>query len=397
MLMDSISYPPDITQFSEELDQYLTELFGATRSHQLAIALRQPGHLFYLRTNTLRSTTKELVAQLQAENISALIADPELDVVALPIYPGVSVPKHDKIVVADKASSENVLLGSHLYRPGLVRSDQFSEGDEVTVVNPRGYIVGSGIVQTNSSQLHTQQHGLVVKITDPFYSLPSMADLTAYQKGLFCSQSLSAALVAPILDPQQGETIIDFCAAPGGKSTHIAQLTKNQCHLFAVDRSEKRIERLLAESKRLGVTCITPFVGRAKAFVEQHPQVQADRVLVDPPCTALGVRPKLYDDTTLARIRSTASYQRMILESAVTMLRPGGILVYSTCTLTVEENEHNIQYLIDSLNFRLEAQIPYRGTGGLTGSPPVKQYVQRIYPDVHDLPGYFIAKLRKPE
>ena len=397
MLINSISYPPNTAQFSEELRLYLTELFGATRSYQLGISLRQPGSFFYLRTNTLRTTTKELIAQLQAENISAIIADPELKAVALPIHPGAPVPKHNKIVVADKASSENVLLGSHLYRPGIVRADRFSEGDDVTIVNPRGYIVGSGIVQTNSSQLPTQKHGLVVKITDPFYSLPSLADLIAYQEGLFYSQSLSAMLVAPILDPQRGETIIDFCAAPGGKSTHIAQLTKNQCHLFSVDRSEKRLERMKAESERLGITCITPFVGRAKEFVEEHAHVQADRVLVDPPCTALGVRPKLYDETTMARIQSTASYQRMILESAETLLRPGGVLVYSTCTLTVEENEHNIQYLIDSQGFRLESQTPYKGMQGLVGSPLLKQYVQRIYPDLHDLPGYFIAKLRKPE
>ncbi|MFW9986286.1 MAG: PUA domain-containing protein [Candidatus Odinarchaeota archaeon] len=395
--MDSISYPPDKAQFSEELKQYFTKLFGATRSHQLAVALRQPGSFFYLRTNTLRTTTKELVTQLQTENISAVIVDPELNAVALSILPGAPVPKYNKIVVADKASSENVLLGSHLYRPGVIRADHFFEGDEVTVVNPRGYIVGSGNVQTNSSQLPTQKQGLVVKITNPFYSLPSMADLIAYQDGLFYSQSLSAMLVAPILDPQRGETIIDFCAAPGGKSTHIAQLTKNQCHLFSVDRSKKRIKRLMTESERLGITCIKPFVGRAKEFVEQHPQMQADRVLVDPPCTALGVRPKLYDETTIARIQSTASYQRMILESAVPLLRPGGILVYSTCTLTVEENEHNIQYLIDSHGFKLEPQTPYKGMQGLVGSPRLKQYVQRIYPDLHDLPGYFIAKLRKPE
>ena len=392
----SLSNPPDITQFSEELEQYFLSLFGTDRTHQLAIALSQPGKFFFLRTNTLQTTNEQLVAQLKEENVSATIADSELNIVALPIRPTGPIPRHEKIVVADKASSENLLLGSHLYRPGVISTDRFREGDEVTVVNPRGHIVGSGIAQVDSTALHSMKHGAVVKLTYPFYNLPSISDLDSYKKGLFYSQSLSAILVAPILNPQPGETIIDFCAAPGGKSTHIAQLVENKCQLTAVDRSERRMKHFLSETKRLGLTCITPFVGRANEFIDQHPEVQADRILVDPPCTALGVRPKLYDDTTLARIQSTASYQRMILESAITALRPGGIIVYSTCTLTVEENEHNIQYLIDTQGFTLESQTPFIGSQGLAGSDALKQHVQRIYPDLHDLPGYFIAKLRKP-
>jgi 16S rRNA C967 or C1407 C5-methylase (RsmB/RsmF family) len=203
-------------------------------------------------------------------------------------------------------------------------------------------------------------------------------------------------LVSHILDPQPGETLIDFCAAPGGKTTHLAQLIGNQGRVIAVDRSLRRVERLISETLRLGVTCVTTFVGRAKKFVAEHPTLQADRVLVDPPCTALGVRPKLYDDTTIARIHSTASYQRDILQSALQALRPGGILVYSTCTLTVEENEHNVQYLVDSMNMSVESQSPNYGTIGLTGSSRLRQRVQRFYPDIHDLPGYFIAKLQKP-
>lgn len=392
----SLSNPPDITQFNEELEQYFLSLFGTDRTHQLARALSLPGEFFFLRTNTLQTTNEQLVASLKEENVSATIADSELNVVALPIRPAGPIPRHEKIVVADKASSENLLLGSHLYRPGVISTDRFRESDEVTVVNPRGHIVGSGIAQVDSSAVHSMKHGAVVKLTHPFFNLPSLSDLDSYKKGLFYSQSLSAILVAPILDPQPGETIIDFCAAPGGKSTHIAQLVQNKCQLTAVDRSERRMNHFLSETKRLGLTCITPFVGRANEFIDQHPEVQADRILVDPPCTALGVRPKLYDETTLARIRSTASYQRMILESAITALRPSGILVYSTCTLTVEENEHNIQHLIDTHGFTLESQTPFIGSPGLAGSAALKQHVQRIYPDLHDLPGYFIAKLRKP-
>jgi 16S rRNA C967 or C1407 C5-methylase (RsmB/RsmF family) len=395
-VLDAIHPPPEFAELSEELTDYLIGLFGKSRTHALAAALRNPGAFFFLRTNTLRTTNETLVDQLESEHIMATIVDSTLNTVAIPIHKAEPVPQHDKFIMADKASSENVVLGSHLYRPGIKRFDQFSKDDLVTVVNPKGHIVGSGIAQKDSNTLAEIKHGLIVKITDSHYRLPSIADLAAYKAGLFYSQSLSAILVAPILNPQPGETIIDFCAAPGGKSTHIAQLVDNSCELIAVDRSERRMGHLISQANRLGVTCITPFIGRAKDFVAQHPQTQADRVLVDPPCTALGVRPKLYDETTLARINSTASYQRMILESAVSALRPGGILVYSTCTLTIEENEVNIQHLVDTQGFTLEPQTPFIGTNGLAGKTVVKDFVQRIYPDTHDLPGYFIAKLRKP-
>jgi len=396
-VLDAIRPPPIAAELSDDLNHYFIELFGTTRTRALAMALSQPGAFFYLRTNTLRTTNEQLVDCLNQENITATIMNPALNAVAVPIRPAGAVPQHDKIVMADKASSENVLLGSHLYRPGVKRFDPFSVGDSITVINPRGHIVGSGVAHEDSAKLAHLKHGVIVKVTDSYYDLPSISDLAAHQKGLCYSQSLSAILVAPILDPQQGETIIDFCAAPGGKSTHIAQLVGNQCRLIAVDRSQRRINHLLTEAKRLGITCITPFIGRANDFVAQNPAIQADRVLVDPPCTALGVRPKLYDETTHARIRSTASYQRMILDSAISALRPGGVLVYSTCTLTIEENELNIQHLIETKDFTLEPQTPFIGTQGLAGDAVVKKHVQRIYPDTHDLPGYFVAKLRKPE
>ncbi len=395
-MRNSIHPPPQASEFSDELYNYFIDLFGKQRTQALTMALSKPGDFFYLRTNTLRTTNEELVDRLKEENVTATIADHDVNAVALPITPTGPVPQRDIIIVADKISSENVLVGSHLYRPGVKRFNRFAKGDLVTVVNPKGHIVGSGIAQQASSQLAEQKHGLVVRITNSYYDVPSIVDLTAHQEGLFYSQSLSAMLVAPILAPKPGETIIDFCAAPGGKSTHIAQLVNNQCQLIAVDRSERRLTQLLTEAERLGITCITPFVGRAKEFVAQHPTVQANRVLVDPPCTALGVRPKLYDETTLARIQSTASYQRMILDSAVSALGPDGILVYSTCTLTIEENELNIQYLIDTYDFTLESQIPFLGSKGLAGDSTMKTKVQRIYPDTHGLTGYFIAKLRKP-
>lgn len=387
--------PPTSTEFSTELQKYLTNLFGKARTSALGTALCNPGEFFFLRTNTMRSTSEDLVRALAQDRVESVVYSSSLDVVAIPIKKRGSVKHHNKVIVADKPSSENILLGSNLFRPGVRRFNRFRAGDAVTIVNPRGHIVGSGVASIDSAELPELKHGLVVKITESFYNLPSLIDLEAYKTGLFYSQSFPATLVAPILNPQPGETVIDFCAAPGGKSTHIAQLTDNKCHVIAVDRSTRRLERLKEEAKRLGVKGLTPYTGRAKQFQAEHQDFKADRILVDPPCTALGVRPKLYDTTTLERIRSTGNYQQMILDSAIETLRSGGVLVYSTCTLSWEENERNIRYLVDKKGFTLVKQHIRYGEGGIGDDPEIRRNVQRFYPDIHNLPGYFIAKLRK--
>jgi 16S rRNA C967 or C1407 C5-methylase (RsmB/RsmF family) len=395
-VLDFIQFPPESTVFRPEVLGYFRRILGERRTQQLAMALCQPGLALFLRINTLRTDSEVLIGALANEGVRSYLADQALNAIAIPIERVNNVPRHQRIVVADKPSSENILLGSHLYRPGVLRSDQFREGDPVTIVNTKGHIVGSGIAAGESKELLAQKRGLFIQLTHPIYSLPSLSDLQAFHKGLFYSQSLSAMLVAPILDPQPDETIIDFCAAPGGKTTHIAQLTKNQCHLIAVDRSKRRLEKLNFEINRLGITCVETFPGKAKDFVKANPGLLVDRILVDPPCTALGVRPQLYDETTIKQIQSTASYQRDILDSAVTVLRSKGSMVYSTCTLTIEENEQNIQYLMEHHGFTLEFQKSVLGSPGLLLAPSHQHKVQRIYPDLHNLPGYFIARLSKP-
>jgi 16S rRNA (cytosine967-C5)-methyltransferase len=206
--------PPEATEFSEELERYFGSLLGARRTSALGRAIRHSGSFRYLRTNTLRTTNAELVEALAEERVSARIADASLNAVAIP--PPDSIPHRDKVVVAE-VSSENVMLGSHLYRPGVLRTDSFREGDSLTIVNIRGHVVGSGIRAGDSAELQSRREGLFVRVTDPLYRLPSLVDLDAYRNRLFYSQSPSAVLVAPVLDPQPGETILEFGAARGGR------------------------------------------------------------------------------------------------------------------------------------------------------------------------------------
>jgi 16S rRNA C967 or C1407 C5-methylase (RsmB/RsmF family) len=121
----------------------------------------------------------------------------------------------------------------------------------------------------------------------------------------------------------------------------------------------------------------------------------ADKVLIDPPCSALGVRPKLWDDTTKKEIADAVNYQRQFLDAAMNYIRPNGIIVYCTCTLTTEENEGNVKYLYENFGCKILDQPFFLGSPGekIEGLEDW-QKLQRFYPDQHETPGYFIAKLQ---
>ena len=122
---------------------------------------------------------------------------------------------------------------------------------------------------------------------------------------------------------------------------------------------------------------------------------KADRVLVDPPCSALGTRPKLYDETKFEHVLGLAKYQRQFLKVAARLCKPGGVIVYSTCTLTLEENEENVAYAVEELGLEVE-EVKWHVGGPAIEVKDCVRGCWRFEPDEHGTPGYFIAKLRKP-
>jgi len=185
----------------------------------------------------------------------------------------------------------------------------------------------------------------------------------AYHNGLFTVQGPGAARVVPFLDPQPGESILDMCSAPGGKTTAIAEYTKDQSFIIATDLYPGRLKILAQNIQRLGVTSIHPFASDAQQLPLTGP---FDRVLLDAPCASLGIlnhHPDLRWRRQEADIHRLASLQSTLLNEAAHYVRPNGILVYSTCTLEPEENEHIVEGFLDnhpnfSLN-RASQESPY--------------------------------------
>ena len=174
----------------------------------------------------------------------------------------------------------------------------------------------------------------------------------AYCDGLFSVQGTGAAMVVPLLDPQPGEAVLDLCSAPGGKAIAMAERMKNRGFILATDLYPRRLEMLKKNTHRLGVSCVYPLAADARYLAVNR---LFDRVLVDAPCSSLGIlshhpdlRWRKFD------IRGLSRLQRALIERAADYVCPGGVLVYSTCTLEPEENERVVEdFLSDHSDFRI--------------------------------------------
>jgi 16S rRNA (cytosine967-C5)-methyltransferase len=165
----------------------------------------------------------------------------------------------------------------------------------------------------------------------------------AFERGSLMPQSRASMLVARAVDPAPGERVLDLCAAPGAKTTHLAALMGDEGEIVAVEADPRRAEDLRANAARLGTGCVQVVVGDASepSFGDGY-----DRVLVDPPCSDLGTlqsRPDARWRKTPDQVRELSVLQRRILEAGAESLRPGGRLVYSTCTISADENARQVE------------------------------------------------------
>ncbi len=216
---------------------------------------------------------------------------------------------------------------------------------------------------------------------------PSLSNLATLKEGLFQVQDESSMRVAHWLQPQPGELILDVCAAPGGKTTHIAALMKNEGRIVAMDIHEHKLELIRQNALRLGLENIEVTLQDACAVDHVFPAV-ADRVLVDAPCSGLGVLRRRADARwrkTPEMIAELPKLQLQILSSASRCLKPEGVLVYSTCTTEEEENQAVVEsFLRQNPDFILDAP---------EGEPQMLQ----LWPQRDDADGFFICRMRRKQ
>ena len=223
-------------------------------------------------------------------------------------------------------------------------------------------------------------------------SHPPLTSLESFRQGWFYIQDPGTLLAVGKLGPQPGETILDFCAAPGGKTTFMAQLMNNQGRIVAQDVSDERLKWIQENCARLGVTCVelcrsrgneaqTPKSETSQRLLTSSPTTQQfDRILVDAPCSNTGVMRRRVDlrwriqPKEIERLRIA---QLDLLNQAAPQVKPGGVLVYSTCSLEPEENQEVVkEFLSGHADFKLESE-------------------RELLPFVDNVDGAFVAALVK--
>lgn len=218
--------------------------------------------------------------------------------------------------------------------------------------------------------------------------------LPGFGEGFAIVQDESSQLASLLLDPRAGERVLDACASPGGKATHLAQIMTDRGEVIAWDVSEKKLTLIADNAHRLGIGIIRPSVADARA--PHQDLTPFDRILVDAPCSALGVLRRTPEGKwwkTPDDVARLAQSQRRILAGAASLLKPGGTLLYSTCSTTTAENEaivedflsHHTGFMLEDLNHLFPGLSGFITDRGMF----------RSWPHRHGMDGFFAARLRR--
>ena len=223
----------------------------------------------------------------------------------------------------------------------------------------------------------------------------SIAQLNAFEKGLFQVQDESSMLPARVLSPQPGERVLDVCSAPGGKATHMAQLMENRGTIVARDIHEHKLRLIDDAAARLGIAIIKTELYDA-ALQDEKNESAFDRVLLDAPCTGLGIlrrKPDIKWARETKDIDSITTLQKRLINAASRLVKPGGVFVYSTCTVLPEENEEVVEeflkqhddFVADDIAAFLPDELAVYAKGCML----------QLYPNRDGIDGFFIARLKR--
>lgn len=391
--------------------RFLEDLDGSNLAAYLA-AISTPGSWYTVRANTLKATPAKILKQLRQNHEDWHFQGD--NIVSEAIKVDVTGP-HDimiveKAVEVDRFSAESISMGAPLFAPGFKQPlSRFNSGEPLGMVarfstswDKQNYEVhcGNGIAMYPSNIMHTFGKGIVIATTQSSFTSPPVQEWEEYREGMILDQNLPSMIAAKLLNPKEGDSIADVCCGAGGKTTHLAQLVKNDGNIVAIDRSSKKINRLMQRAKRMGITCIKPVVARTERLKHVLDRFDADDVLIDPPCSALGLRMRFCIDESATDLDNYRINQERIWDNvmAAGFVVPGTRVVYCTCTITLEENEKLIATIINKFGFKLvdphiKAGHPGLPVDGLSREDASK--LVRFFPHLDDVIGFFIAELEK--
>jgi 16S rRNA (cytosine967-C5)-methyltransferase len=225
----------------------------------------------------------------------------------------------------------------------------------------------------------------------------SIPEMKAFEDGLFQVQDEAAQLVTFLLNPKPGERVLDACAGLGGKTGHISQMMNNRGELIAMDNNGKKLHRLQSEMVRLGISMVTPLTHDLNAPADGRSIKKYDRILLDAPCSGLGVLKRNPDakwSTLEQDLIRHAKRQATFLDNLAHQVKPEGFLVYCVCSMEPEENESVIKgFLNKHRDFAIEKNpdgLPYNARSLLTGDGYLK-----TFPHIHSMDGFFAVCMKR--
>ncbi|XP_053428150.1 tRNA (cytosine(72)-C(5))-methyltransferase NSUN6 isoform X1 [Nycticebus coucang] len=409
-IFPKISLRPEVENYLKEdfVNKEVVSALGKQEAERkfetLLYHLSHPPSFTTVRVNTNLTSVQhvknllldELQKQFNGLTVP-ILQHPELrDILLIPVIgPRKNIQNQQCEAVVGAQCGNAVLRGAHVYVPGIVSASKFMKsGDLISVYSDikgkckKGakefdgtkVFLGNGISEVSRKELFSglpQLKGIGIRMTEPVYLSPSFDSvLPSY---LFL-QNLPSALVSHVLNPQPGEKILDLCAAPGGKTTHIAALMHDQGVVVAVDKIFTKVEKIKQNALLLGLNSIRAFcfdgtkavkfdvVEDTKGGPPFLPET-FDRILLDAPCSGMGQRPNMACTWTLKEVTSYQPLQRRLFTVAVQLLKPGGVLVYSTCTVTLAENEEQVAWALKTFPcLKLQPQEPQIGGEGMLGA-----------------------------
>lgn len=273
----------------------------------------------------------------------------------------------------------------------------------------RKVFIGNGICQLNRSDVFGNSDkivsGLAIKMSEMVYKMPSLNRI--YTEYLFL-QNLPSVSVAKLLNPRPNSRVLDMCAAPGGKTCHLAAIMNNSGEIFALDRLPKKVSIIQENCDRLGIKIVHAMACDSSKLIENgiFDAESFDYILLDPPCSGLGLRPKLsFTEFEASNLNSFAPFQRKLFMQAWKLLKPGGEMTYSTCTINPLENEILVEKMLTNLTnaellpiregFMEKYCLPGLRVGSLT-EETCKRSICRFWPSTErDSNGFFVVKFRK--
>ncbi|RZB37126.1 MAG: 16S rRNA (cytosine967-C5)-methyltransferase [Desulfobacteraceae bacterium Eth-SRB2] len=349
--------------------------------------------------NTSVEMTKAVAAPWVVGYVNGLLRN------AVREYRHVAFPEVDKDpakALATKKSFPKWLIKRWLDRFGLKETGLLC--DAINTIPP--ITVRCNTLKTRREKLVKALEGYAEKIEitnyapdGVFFFNPkiSIPEIEAFEYGLFQVQDEAAQLVTLVLNPQPGETILDACSGLGGKTGHIAQIMKNRGRLVAMDKDENKLLRLESEMHRLGVSIVTTCIHDLSTPLNRKDFGKFDRILLDAPCSGLGVLRRNPDTKWRASQQNPAYCQKkqsLFLDNLAHLVKPPGVLVYAVCSMEPEENESVIKdFLNKHAQFAIEKRptgLPFDARSLVMGNGYLK-----TFPHLNNMDGFFSVCLKR--